>query len=101
MTDLYDRKPPGPGHNQPEEEKPVVWERWDRKRIFVRELSGTYSHLQAIARSAARLFRTEPAVERRAAAIWQADHQSAGHDGGTIDRDAYRGLCAGSLRPEA
>ena len=44
-TDLYDRKPPGPGHNQPEEDKPVVWERWDRKRIFVRELSGTYSHL--------------------------------------------------------
>jgi len=39
MTDLYDRKPPGPGHNQPEEEKKeVVWERWDRKRIFVREL---------------------------------------------------------------
>ena len=30
---------PGVGHNQPKE---VVWERWQRKRTFVRALEGTY-----------------------------------------------------------
>jgi len=33
---------PGTGHNR---EKPVVWERWQKKRIFVRALEGTYSEL--------------------------------------------------------
>ena len=28
----------GPGHNQPKE---VVWERWQKKRTFVRALEGT------------------------------------------------------------
>jgi len=31
-----------PKHNQ---EVPVVWERWQKKRTFVRALEGTYSHL--------------------------------------------------------
>ena len=30
------------GHNR---EQPVVWERWQKKRTFVRALEGTYSHL--------------------------------------------------------
>ena len=33
----------GPGHNQPKE---VVWERWQKKRTFVRALEGTYGELQ-------------------------------------------------------
>ena len=33
---------PGPGHNS---EKPVVWDVWQKKRVFVRALEGTYSHL--------------------------------------------------------
>ncbi len=33
----------GIGHNQPKE---VVWERWQRKRTFVRALEGTYGELQ-------------------------------------------------------
>ena len=33
----------GMGHNQPKE---VVWERWQRKRTFVRALKGTYGELQ-------------------------------------------------------
>ena len=33
---------PGLGHNQPEE---VVWERWQKKRTFVRGLEGTYGKL--------------------------------------------------------
>ena len=32
----------GPKHNQ---EQPVVWERWQKKRTFVRALEGTYSFL--------------------------------------------------------
>src|SRR6476660_1273547 len=35
---------PGPGHNSGGEE-PVVWERWTRKRTFVRALEGTYGEL--------------------------------------------------------
>tara|TARA_R110000787_G_scaffold60606_1_gene137380 strand:+ start:1863 stop:2459 length:597 start_codon:yes stop_codon:yes gene_type:complete len=33
---------PGVGHNQPE----VVWERWVKKRTFVRALEGTYGEMQ-------------------------------------------------------
>lgn len=46
MTDLYEtqdgRKAPGPGHNL---EGEVVWERWQKKRTFVRALEGTYGDL--------------------------------------------------------
>ena len=63
MTGLYDRKPgqppegfenvhplpdehappkPGIGHNR---EAEVVWERWQKKRTFVRALEGTYGDL--------------------------------------------------------
>src|SRR5258708_37544667 len=39
----------GIGHNQPEplemEKKNQRWERWAKKRTFVRALEGTYSHL--------------------------------------------------------
>jgi mannose-6-phosphate isomerase-like protein (cupin superfamily) len=46
MTGLYD-KTPGPGHNLADEDKPENqrWERWSKKRVFVRQLEGTYSHL--------------------------------------------------------
>ena len=33
----------GPGHNLPGDE--VVWERWAKKRTFVRALEGTYGEL--------------------------------------------------------
>src|SRR5690349_17354564 len=35
--------PPGEGHNSKKEE--VVWERWTKKRTFVRALEGTYGEL--------------------------------------------------------
>ncbi|MFM1816013.1 MAG: Gentisate 1,2-dioxygenase [Pseudomonadota bacterium] len=35
----------GIGHNQGPEKEPVVWERWTRKRVFVRALEGTYGDL--------------------------------------------------------
>jgi len=40
---VEDDTQPGVGHNQPE----VVWERWVKKRTFVRALEGTYSDLQS------------------------------------------------------
>jgi len=52
MTGMYDRTPPGPGHNHGhghdhdhEHEFAERWERWAKKRTFVRALQGTYSHL--------------------------------------------------------
>jgi quercetin dioxygenase-like cupin family protein len=38
-----DESGPGVGHNSARE--PVVWERWQRKRTFVRALEGTYGEL--------------------------------------------------------
>jgi mannose-6-phosphate isomerase-like protein (cupin superfamily) len=38
------RSSPGLGHNSGDNE-PVVWERWTRKRTFVRALEGTYGEL--------------------------------------------------------
>ena len=49
MTGMYEQARPGIGHNQPdeyaEEKKHAKWERWAKKRTFVRALEGTYSHL--------------------------------------------------------
>jgi gentisate 1,2-dioxygenase len=43
MTGLYEQTP-GQGHNRPPvEDKEGKWERWSKKRTFVRELAGTYS----------------------------------------------------------
>jgi quercetin dioxygenase-like cupin family protein len=48
MTGLYDRTP-GVGHNHPHdhglEHENQQWDRWAKKRVFVRQLEGTYSHL--------------------------------------------------------
>jgi hypothetical protein len=49
MTGMYEQTRPGLGHNQPdeyaEEKKHQKWERWAKKRTFVRAHEGTYSHL--------------------------------------------------------
>ena len=45
MTGLYEQSP-GEGHNRPPvEDKEGKWERWSKKRTFVRELAGTYSEV--------------------------------------------------------
>lgn len=49
MTGLYDRTP-GEGHNLPPDhdhhhEYEEIWERWAKKRVFVRQLEGTYGDL--------------------------------------------------------
>ena len=62
MTGLYDRKPGdaasapsaepalpdhlhGHEHGAASDEPPVTWERWQKKRTFVRALEGTYGDL--------------------------------------------------------
>ena len=50
MTGMLEHETPGLGHNKPSEEdadeiKHGKWERWSKKRTFVRALEGTYSHL--------------------------------------------------------
>src|SRR5262245_37052060 len=35
----------GPGHNSEQVEHEVVWDRWEKKRTFVRALEGTYGEL--------------------------------------------------------
>ena len=49
MTGLYDRTP-GHGHNHPPDHShdEDVWERWSKKRVFVRQLDGTYSNLYQV-----------------------------------------------------
>ncbi len=43
-TELHE--PPQPGHNRPGEGgEDAVWERWQKKRTFVRALEGTYGEL--------------------------------------------------------
>ena len=45
MTGILETTP-GPGHNTEGAEKENQhWERWAKKRTFVRALEGTYSHL--------------------------------------------------------
>lgn len=47
----------GPGHNSDKREK-VVWERWTKKRTFVRALEGTYGQLKDELYSQPRIYRT-------------------------------------------
>jgi len=47
----------GVGHNSEKREK-VVWERWTRKRTFVRALEGTYGQLKEELYSQPRVYRT-------------------------------------------
>ena len=50
MTGMLEHELPGLGHNKPSQEdadeiKHGKWDRWAKKRTFVRALEGTYSHL--------------------------------------------------------
>ncbi len=47
----------GVGHNSEQREK-VVWERWTKKRTFVRALEGTYGELKEELYSQPRVYRT-------------------------------------------
>ena len=93
------RKPaePGPGHNiethVPGEE--AVWERWTKKRVFVRALEGTYGELVS------ELF-TQPRVYTPRIWKWKGGPQNFGkkiinpsREGRPVDRDPYRCFAPG------
>jgi len=62
----------GPGHNSGAAgEEPVVWERWTKKRTFVRALEGTYGELYQ------ELF-TQPRVYRSKDWKWKGGPQNFG-----------------------
>ena len=52
-----DETPPK-GHNSGEEPGEVVWERWTKKRVFVRALEGTYGELMSELFSQPRVYHT-------------------------------------------
>ena len=86
-----DEGPPGPGHNIKGEE--VVWERWTRKRVFVRALEGTYGNLVKELFTQPRVYKSRDlALEGRAAVLRQEDHQPAVGQDRAVDRDPYRGV---------
>src|SRR5262252_3587221 len=99
MTGMLEHETPGLGHNKPSEEdadeiKHGKWERWAKKRTFVRALEGTYSHLYKI-------FLEGSSVEGRTGDVRQARDLATGGEHRTIDRVAYRMLRAAQCRAEA
>ena len=52
------KETPGPGHNSGTEET-VIWERWQKKRTFVRALEGTYGELVHELFSQPRVYRSK------------------------------------------
>lgn len=60
MSETSQDSPPdaGPGHNSEKREK-VVWERWTKKRTFVRALEGTYGQLKDELYTQPRVYRTQ------------------------------------------
>ena len=106
MTGMYEQTRPGMGHNQPdeyaEEKKHQKWERWAKKRTFVRALEGTYSHLYKALLEEKRVY---PSNE----VPWKGGPGQFGKSvispqATSIIQSlefAYRGLRAGRLRAEA
>ena len=47
---LAEQEHAGAGHNSAAQREEVVWERWTKKRTFVRALEGTYGELVREAR---------------------------------------------------
>ena len=106
MTGMYEQARPGIGHNQPdeyaEEKKHAKWERWAKKRTFVRALEGTYSHLY-------KALVEEPRVYSSSDVPWKGGPRPVRQDvispqaveRHPVDRDPHRGLCARRLRAEA
>ena len=96
----------GIGHNQPDpmemEKKNQKWDRWAKKRTFVRALEGTYSHLY-------KTLVDEPRVYSSTDVAWKGGPQMYGKS--VISPQAtsiiqsieipHRGLRAQDRRPEA
>ena len=106
MTGMYEQVRPGIGHNQPdeyaEEKKHEKWERWAKKRTFVRALEGTYSHLYKALLEEKRVYSSQDVPWKGGPGQYGKHIISPKAVGShAVDRNAHRGLCAGRLRPEA
>ncbi len=92
----------GVGHNSEAGKTEVVWERWTKKRTFVRALEGTYGELREELYSQPRIYHTSDLK-------WKGGPQNFGKkvinpqavEGCPVDRDPHRRLCPRRLRPEA
>ena len=97
-----DERSPPPATTAASKPGEVVWERWTKKRTFVRALEGTYGELMS------ELF-SQPRVYHTSDLKWKGGPQNFGKkvinpqaaEGRAVDRDAYRRVLAGRLRPEA
>jgi hypothetical protein len=76
---------------------PAKWERWTKKRVFVRALEGTYGQLKEELFNQPRVYHTKD----WSAEFRQESHQPAGGQGCPVDRMPHRRLCARRLRSEA
>ena len=106
MTGMYEQVRPGIGHNQPdeyaEEKKHEKWERWAKKRTFVRALEGTYSHLYKALLEEKRVYSSQDVPWKGGPGQYGKHIISPKSLGGhAIARNAHRGLRTGRLRPEA
>ena len=106
MTGMYEQTRPGIGHNQPdeyaEEKKHQKWERWAKKRTFVRALEGTYSHLYKALLEEKRVYPSNEVPWKGGPGQFgksMISPQATSHH--PVARVPYRGLCAGRLRAEA
>ena len=106
MTGMYEQTRPGIGHNQPdeyaEEKKHEKWERWAKKRTFVRALEGTYSHLYKALLEEKRVYPSNEVPWKGGPGQFGKSvisPQATSHH--PVHGIAHRGLCARRLRPEA
>ena len=81
---------------------PAQWERWTKKRVFVRALEGTYGQLKAELFNQPRVYHTKDWKWKGGPQNFgKKSHQPAGGQGCPVDRMPHRRLCAGRLWPEA
>ncbi len=97
---------PGQGHNNPPEEGAEKdnqhWDRWAKKRTFVRALEGTYSHLYKSLVDQPRVFSSKDVPWKGGPGHYGKSVISpAGGQRHPIDREPHRGLRAERRRPEA
>ena len=93
---------PGDAPAGPAPDGPAEWERWTKKRVFVRALEGTYGQLKNELFSQPRVYHTKDWK-------WKGGPQNYGKkiinpqvgQGRAVDRVPHRCLCARGLRPEA
>src|SRR2546429_9501796 len=99
MTGMYEQVRPGIGHNQPdeyaEEKKHQKWERWAKKRTFVRALEGTYSHLYKALLEEKRVYSSRDVPWKGGPGQFGKSVISPSHQHHSVNGIPYRGVRAG------